>query len=331
MWAMGEGLRLLRQCAPHTTRWEQAKFVIRYALRPRLHERWVRYLTADATRRAWAGINPSLPWKLQRPYATASLPAAEKLRRLIEHYDWLAHTWPASALAALQGGGELTLATLPVADAPPFTLVIGFDERFAKEGELALSMHEGEVRLGTLVFSVSRHAPGGWSAHVGCLQGPGPDVMGRDVVRDATKTLQGLRPKQALLQALYVIAQLHGVREITCVSNASHIYQRQRRRGERVCADYDGFWLELGAQPRGELFVLPERLRQKSIDEAPSRKRAQYRRRYELETAFSTQIEAVLTQGLAPRVMPVPASTTLGEVPAARPAVRAWLANRLTA
>jgi uncharacterized protein VirK/YbjX len=312
MWAMGEGVRLLRQCAPHTTRWEQAKFVVRYALRPRLHERWVRYLTSDETTRAWVRVNPSLPWKLQRPYGVVSLRATDKLRRLIEHYDWLVHSWPAPALAALQGSGELTLATLSVAEAALFRLTLGFEERFAKEGELALSIYEGAVRLGTLVFSVSRQAQGGWSAHVGCLQGPGPNVVGRDVVRDATKTLHGLRPKQALLQALYVIAHLHGVKEIICVSNASHVYQTQRRRGERVNADYDGFWSELGALRRGALFVLPERLRQKSIEETPSRKRAQYRRRHELEMALSAQIEAVLRNDLPRPPVAVPVAQTEG-------------------
>lgn len=301
MWAMTQGARLLIQCAPTTTKWELTKFMLRSAIRPRLHRHWMHYLTADVERRAWLTVNPSLLWKLQRPYAMMSLRAPEKLQRLVDHYDWLSTLWQPEARTSLRREAPMVIASLSGASGTAYRVDIGFDERFAKEGELTLSMHHDHCRLATLVFSVSRLGPLRWAAHIGCLQGPEADGAGRDRVRDATKDLHGLRPKQAIVQAIYAIAHLHRVQEITGVSNAGHVYQARRRRNDRICADYDGFWAELGGVRRGALFVMPDRLHQKSIDEAPSRKRAQYRRRYELETSLAAQIDAVLAPPLKER------------------------------
>lgn len=296
MQSMREGVRLLLQCAPGTTRWEVAKFCMRSACRPRLHERWLQYLGGRADRLQWARLQPALLWKLQRPYAMAGLPAAEKLRRLMDHYDWLETTWPAAPLAALRRGQPVQLASLASASGRVHGLALGFEERFAKEGELVLSMSCGAERLASLVFSVHRR-DGLWAMHVGCLQGPAASDHARDAVRDATKDLCGLRPKHAVVQALCVLAGLHGVREIACVANAGHVYQHQRRRGDRVLADYDGFWHELGGVPRGALFLLPPLQQHKPVEEVPSRKRAQYRRRLQLEAALAQQVESVFEVG----------------------------------
>lgn len=283
----------LQRFAPSTTRLELLKFSVRLLCAPRLHRQWAAYLGASPQRQAWAQAQPALLWKLQRPYAVASSSARHTLQRLMDHYDWLEARWPAQVLDALRGGLPVTLASVDLPEGIRYHLRLSCEERFAKEGELALSLLREAQPLATLVFSVGR-TEAGWSLHIGCVQGPSGGDAGREAVRHATKELEGLRPKQCVLQALYGIAALHDVHTVTGVSNEGHVYQGQRRREGRVQSDYDGFWTELGGVPNGEWFVLPSEWHVKPIEEVPSRKRAQYRRRREIEQALAHQVDTLL-------------------------------------
>src|SRR3712207_7766985 len=69
------------------------------------------------------------------------------------------------------------------------------------------------------------------------------------------------------------------------VGNANHIYlaQRYRYKKERkVKADYDEFWESLGGIQREDgLWELAKTIARKPIEEIPSKKRSQYRSRYQ--------------------------------------------------
>ncbi len=323
---------LQRNGASHSW-WETAKFAARGCVHPRAHGVWGRFLSEDTQRSAWARAHPHLLWKLQRPYIEIDVPTRTKLVWLCDHHLWMHQRWPASVtdalcrrgealLAQLQLGGQADRQTSSEADAHAvYRLELRIDPQFAKEGELVLSLSRDGERLAVLAFTIHR-AGLRWVAHIGCLQGALGEG-GAELIRTATKELQGLRPKQAVLQALYALTAAQGVHEIQAVSNRSHVYQAKRRRRERVQADYDAFWTEFGALPLGNSFRLPGSLPRKTLDEIPSRKRAQYRRRHELEDSLAAQLRAVM--GVAPAgvagVDLLPA--LLGLAPAASPST--WI------
>lgn len=283
-----DGVKLLLRTGASTSWWETTKFAVRGCTHLRAHRAWTRFLSGDAGQLTWVEAHPHMLWKLQRPYIQTGLDVSTKLAWLCDHHLWMNRHWPSAVLASLRRCGRAELAQIELEQAPPYRLELGVDQQFAKEGEVVLSLLRGPDRLAVVAFTVCRLGPR-WVVHIGCLQGA-DGMQGSDLIRVATKELHGLRPKQAVLQALYALMGQHGVAQIRGVSNRGHVYQAKRRRRERVRADYDAFWEEFGGVSNGPMFTLPDRLERKVIEAVPSRKRAQYRRRYELGDALAAQI-----------------------------------------
>jgi uncharacterized protein len=83
-----------------------------------------------------------------------------------------------------------------------------------------------------------------------------------------------------------------GVTHILAISDAKRICSNSYRRpGEQIFSSYDSAWIECGAVPRDDAFFeLSPRLTQRPAKDIPSRKRAQYRRRYAMLNAIAQQI-----------------------------------------
>ena len=96
------------------------------------------------------------------------------------------------------------------------------------------------------------------------------------------------------MDALLTLATPLSVEHIRAVSNETHIYQSlryRRKKRDKLHADYNSFWESLSAtvDSKGD-YVLPLVLPRKTMEEIASKKRAEYRRRYELLDALQQQI-----------------------------------------
>lgn len=120
---------------------------------------------------------------------------------------------------------------------------------------------------------------------IGGLQGANHEVPHAEI-QHTTKECHGLFPKRLVLEGICTLARHLGIRQIVAVGNATHIYQNwryQSKKKDQLHADYDQFWLSMGAKPLDSgYFLLPERIARKPIEEVASKKRAEYRRRYQL-------------------------------------------------
>ncbi|WP_424141161.1 DUF535 family protein [Sodalis glossinidius] len=74
------------------------------------------------------------------------------------------------------------------------------------------------------------------------------------------------------------------VQQIIAVGDKSHVFQSARYRSSKqnvFFVHYDEFWASVEGSPMaGGLYGLPKRITRKSMDDLPSKKRAEYRRRY---------------------------------------------------
>jgi uncharacterized protein VirK/YbjX len=131
--------------------------------------------------------------------------------------------------------------------------------------------------------------------YIGGLQGPKSHVP-HEAIQGATKACHGLFPKRLLVEAAMMLAQYLDVEAIRAVSNETHIYQSLRYRKKKLRqlhADYNSFWESLGGVVDGQRdFVLPLMMPRKPIEEIASKKRAEYRRRYELLDSLQSQTAA---------------------------------------
>ena len=169
---------------------------------------------------------------------------------------------------------------------------------FEHEGEVTISLFDGETRLYSLVFTVGL-IDSGAVAYVGALQGLGhPEA--RAIYRRMTHRMHGLRPRDLLIAAFLLLCQSLGVKRVLAVSNKASV-SRGRYFGShrQVMSSYDEAWHEHGGvlfnaadseEPLAGFFEMTPGVSRRSPESIPTRKRAQYRRRYVMLDNLSRQI-----------------------------------------
>ncbi|BEV70810.1 MULTISPECIES: VirK/YbjX family protein [unclassified Paludibacterium] len=252
--------------------------------------RWLDLFVADEALLAHLRLNPRLAMKLHRPYLMQKLNTGAKLQVLLANYQLEKSLFPPAILDTVLRNQHQLLAELTGKDERQYTLLLTHAHGFDKEGELAiLLMDPAGFALVTLSFTLcQRH--GAPALVIGGLQGPRRYEGSADTIRAVTKAFHGLFPKRVAMEALTVLAQRLGIKQVLAVGKAQHIYNSWRYR-KNFEADYDSFWQSLEAKPEdGDYFRLPLPLPRKTMEDIASKKRAEYQRRYTLLDDLASQI-----------------------------------------
>jgi uncharacterized protein VirK/YbjX len=226
---------------------------------------------------------PALVHCVVHPYLNAGWPVRRKLAVVAGHYAMLVGRLGFLRFAATE---VVELARAPQG------LHICLDKpgSFEHEGEVNISLFSAGTRLYSLAFTLSQQGAQR-VAYVGALQGMhSADAL--EVYRSLTHHMFGLRPRDLLIDALRMLCMAIGVTRILTVSDAGRVSsQSYFSSSTQVFTSYDNAWLDAGAVPVEEQFfeLSPQRC-DRSIEDTPSRKRAQYRRRYAMLDAVQDQI-----------------------------------------
>lgn len=239
----------------------------------------------------------NLPCKLQRPYLASCLSQQERFEALAYHYDFLALHPDSMTKAFYNPNIAFVLADVKVKNDANIKIAIQARNKFAREGEISLYFYDNDgIDLATVTFTIMQYQQK-TTLFIAGLQGTGHREA-RIRVQQATKQCYGLFPKRVALEAILVIARYFNLEQIVAVGNKTHIYNnwRYNSRQERILSDYDDFWLTIdGKQDSNGLFILPNQIYRKSLDEIASKKRSEYRNRY----ALLDQLENSITENLA--------------------------------
>lgn len=160
-----------------------------------------------------------------------------------------------------------------------------------------LSIFLNEHRVYSAAFTVGVEA-GRRIAYVGALQGRNiENVM--EIYRNMTHALHGMRPRDFLLATLKLLLSSIRVEAIwgVCTDNQQHWGKYfAGAHDNKLVADYDEIWVEHGGTALGNgFFELQPKVQFKSMEDIPSRKRANYRRRYAMLERLAVDISAVCT------------------------------------
>lgn len=303
---------MLRRSAGSASLATMAKYLVRAVATWPIATHWARTILANACLRRLARCEPHLLFRMQRPYLRAGLPRDTALRWLREHFEWLSRNWSPAQIRAWHGERPLRLATLGAGPLARYAIELGLaGARYCKEGELALMLTLDDRPLMTAVFTVHRH--GAITVlDIGCLQGA---PASSESIRQATRDLSGLRPKQALLLAVRAFAVHYGIDAIVGVPNNAHVSVARRRTRGRVGTDYDRFWQEMGGVRLANDFWLTAMPPRKNPGDIDSRKRARYRRRHALEDALWAAVSGALRDGRSTSRSTSTADTTARQSP----------------
>jgi uncharacterized protein VirK/YbjX len=214
------------------------------------------------------------------PYQCAGWNAHTRLARIRDHYSVIdkiggAIDFPVDGQISLLDLGDIREGFHVVVDQP---------EWFMREGQLAINLFLGDVRMYILAFSLF-HKGSTIAAFVGAIQGR--DIEGAlEKYRELTKATHGMRPRDFLIEIFRMFCAELGVSEIFAVSN-DYRHHRDRYFGpesaKKFTTNYDEVWTDRGGVRVDPMFyqlsvIDPER----DLATIPSKKRGVYRRRFEM-------------------------------------------------
>ena len=238
---------------------------------------------------------PTLAVKTQRQYLTRGMTASERAEAILHHYAWI-DALPDNGLAHLfTSPSPLPLLQFATKEEASYTIYATSAVKAEREGETTLWLRAGDnTLLASLTFSVIRENDRSVLV-IGGLQGPRRDV-GRETIKNATRACYGLFPKRILLEAVFNLAKQSGISALYGVSDEGHVFRALRYRlskGRHLHASYDEFWASLGGKPDNAFrWVLPFGMERKSLESIASKKRAEYRRRFQLLDEIEHAIDA---------------------------------------
>ena len=232
--------------------------------------------------------HPLLPVMAERPYLNAAWPLAKRKSVVLGHYSLVGER--GLQVLMFPPAGQLLLARLDEVQ-PGLRLVLDKPRWFVHEGEVALNLFSADRRLYSLLFSLSRNCTHQTVAYVGTMQGLGSaDAL--DLYRTLTRDGEGLRPRDLLFAGFRMLCKEMDVDQILAVSDANSVRRSPFFEDPvQPTFAFDAAWRDYGGTDLGNGFfrISPE-LRQRDPADIPSRKRAQYRRRYELLRLLAARI-----------------------------------------
>jgi uncharacterized protein len=267
---------------------------------------WCRSACHLETFRTWLGddsnpalqealaLRPSIVTSVVHPYLNSAWPVQRKLQAIAGHYALLQ-----GRLAFLRAASAHAIELADMGD--QLLIQVEAPGKFEHEGQLVINLVRDQVHLYSLAFTLG-HADGQRVAYVGALQGLNcPDAL--KIYRTLTHQMHGLRPRDLLVTSFRVLCQALGFRRILAVSDHARVSSnRYFASSSQVFTSYDAAWLENGgiAVEHG-FFELDSCPTSRSSEDIPSRKRAQYRRRYALVAELSGQIGRSVPTWSAPK------------------------------
>jgi uncharacterized protein VirK/YbjX len=244
-------------------------------------------LEADIARR------PEIVGVIVWPYISSGWDAVRRIRNVIKHYEVVDELRGRFTFSASNSFELLDLNDL----LPGLHIVVDRPKWFIREGQLAINLFSFQDRTFSLAFSLGVEADER-VAYIGAIQGVHRDGV-LEGYKEFTKILFGMRPRDFLIEVFRMLVQSLGVVRILAVRDASRHHRSSyfgASKAESLLANYDEVWIERGGVPYGDdFFCLPVGPALKNIDDVPSKKRAMYRRRYELLETLSSRLQACIT------------------------------------
>lgn len=280
--------------------YKRCKMGFRFLLFHRFHKQ-MKAIFQDGNLQEIVAANPRIYEKIYREYIYNGATIGDRIQILKSHYQFVGGKFGQAMIRSVYVSQNFKLCTIVLPnDNSEVTVRLAYRQRFEKEGELTLSLLNDNVsRLYSVSFSVDKldNKP---IALIGCLIGPSlTDSINEELVKNLTKGMHGMRPKNLLFFLLQVLCRELGIKSILAIAAKSHVYGGRFNKLQRIKFDYDEFWLEVGGKLQNNKFIsLPLHHEKRAYEDIKSNKRASYARRYAALDNMETQIQNTLDMSL---------------------------------
>lgn len=271
------------------------KFFLRSLVMPFSTHKILKLITEHPHSEKLMLAQPRLPCRLHRPYLSNRLSRRDGASAIFNHYKIIDNFMGETAFIK-HLDNSLCLAQFEGKSKALYCLKFVSTHRLDREGEASLILTGGDGgMLCEITFTICEHS-GKQTLMIGGLQGPN-SIGAQEKVQLATKDFHGVFPKKLVYETLVFIAKKLNIHSISAVSNETHVYQslRYHSRQKKMHANYNGFWEMMGGvQSSDGNYILDCHIARKNIESIASKKRSEYRRRYDLLDGVLNGIEISL-------------------------------------
>ncbi|MGB9111038.1 MAG: VirK/YbjX family protein [Telluria sp.] len=259
---------------------ERIKIRVRALLHPLQTPAWLRLLNSHPAFSEYVRNCPRFLYKVYRPYISQALHPDDRLAAIQAHYQFMFRRG-LGQLVARASLGPVVLAACEGKSGLPYEIQLRTVNMFDREGELVLQLAQADKVIYTVAFTVAPRASRS-ALSIGCVQGGKLDDA-RESIRVATRDLHGMRPKQLMVSLVRQLGFEYGCERLHLVSNRNRVIYKAIKHG-RVLADYDLLWEELDAvkNASGDYELDCAAIAAPDLENIPSKKRSEARKRYEL-------------------------------------------------
>lgn len=215
----------------------------------------------------------------------------ERMNLVEEHMKFFSQNLNDEFLLKLYGDKKIDLWKMKIDEEREMRLVICLEAGQRKEGLCSVMLRlNDDFPIYQIMFWV---APDNFifrenfseeiSMFIGAMQGPNVDDA-KELIKIITKKSHAYRTKNLILYAAQAVARALGLKKIFAVTNAGYYANNHIRRDRKLKTSFSDFWAECGGTLTSDqrFFELPLIETRKTFEEIPVRKRAVYRRRFEL-------------------------------------------------
>lgn len=285
-------------CYINKLTYEKLRWALFAAITPSKSILWFEQMV-NSCYRPFLEINPRLALKPTRVYMSTRWKMTQRIKVLQDTYNFIHQSGTFLQNSLLQPNGNV-LAQTDLGKHGEATIVLSYDARFRKEGELVLSLRINSLTraVAFLSFSLESHLDGSYTCYIGCLQGGKEGNQKEDVVT-ASKAMHGLRPKAALIFTVQEIARAFGARELLGVGNSIQAHRRKHIVHipflHDYTFDYNTTWTDAGGTPdKAGWYRLPLQTYRHGREEIKTNKRSMYLKRYAMMDDITQQINSQL-------------------------------------
>lgn len=271
---------------------------VKFRIRCLVHGRVIRDTAAAFDRPPLDRIfahSSKLAHKPIRPYLIRGLGAQGRLHAIRTHFDTAERLLTPESLVQCHTD-EQTIFEQKTANGL-MTVTLGNPDSLYREAEWRLALNINGLRIleigvtlvNTALIGLEGKGPCVW---IGIVKASIKGDAALEPARKLTKDLEGIRPKSLLLMAAQAMTRTFGMTALYGVANEGRVLANYRYMKKRIRANYDQFWEESGGRRVSRYAVqLPMTKGQRDISTYKMNKRAQARRRQELENDLNRNLE----------------------------------------
>ncbi len=229
---------------------------------------------------------PEVYYKPFRQYVSSTMKKSEKFQHISSHYRFLSENFNDLFIEQVYVKRHLELLSINIQDLENLKIILGYNALCGKEGELSLQLlNDRDEKLYAITFSFQKKYD---DLHlvIGGIQG---GKGSNEVIKELTKKMHGLRPRNLLVFIMRAIAIATNAKQILAISEENHMEKQKKRKN--FCAPYNTYWEEESGIKHNGWYNIPIYLERKTIEEIATKKRSMYKKRYVMMDEFSVEIE----------------------------------------